>query len=190
MPHKAKIALLVILAIVLVAGAAAAAIAVLHRSKNHSSGPAGSNSQTNPVSLDACNIFTLADAKQALHGDAAGGAMAVTGSSKDVQVSGCSYKLSATNASSANSISASLVEHRPKTAVGIAGNQKIFDTQQAPGVQTVSGYGDKSFWDSQLGQLDVLKGDIWYVLTYGPVAPAGRSLAQTKQLANVLSPKL
>ena len=190
MSRNAKIVLLVILALVFVAEAAVAAVIVLHRSKDHSSGSAGSTSQTNPVSKDACNIFTLADAKQVLHGDAAGGAMAATGSSKDVQVSGCSYKLSSTNASGINILSASLVEHRPKTEAGIASNQKIFNTQQAPGVQTVSGYGNKAFWDSQLGQFNVLKGNIWYVLTYGPAAPAERSLAQTKQLAGVLLPKL
>jgi hypothetical protein len=192
MTHNAKAALLVILALILVAGAAAAAVVALHHTKSHSSGLTPSSSQTNSAAgQDACTIFTLADAKQALSGVVIGGAMAVTGSSKDVQVSGCSYSLSnSTNVSGAAAKTASLIVHRPKTAQGAAGNQRIFNAQQPPSVQPVSGYGDKAFWDGQLGQLNVLKGKVWYVLSYGAAAPADRSLEQTKQLADILAPKL
>lgn len=191
MPHSVKLVLLIVLAVIFTAGAAAGAIIVEHRAEDHSSGPAGSTSQTKPAaSPDACAIFTLADAKQALGGDAVGGAMTVTGSSKDVQVSGCSYDLSSSNIPGAEAKAASLIVHRPETAQGAAGNQNIFNAQQPPGVTPVSGYGDKAFWNGQLGQLDILKDKVWYVLTYGAATPAGRSLEQTRQLADILSPKL
>lgn len=184
MSRNKKIVLLVLLALIFVAEAVVATVIVFHRSKAHDNGSAGSNVQVSTTARrDACSIFTLADAKQALGGEAAGGAMVVTGTSKDVQVSGCSYKSGPANATGKT---ASLVMHLPKSAQGIAGNQKIFDGQQPPGSQLVSGYGDNAYWDAQLGQLNVLKDNTWYVITYGTAAPAGRSLAQTKVLADIL----
>lgn len=192
MSRNAKIALLVILALIFVAEAAVAAVVVLHRSKNHSSGLAGSNAQTKAAfEKDACAIFTLADAKKALDGNVSGGPMSDTGSSQDIQVSGCSYKPGDNTGSTIGvSKTASLIVHHPKTPQGIASNQKIFEIQQPPGNQTETGYGDKSFWDSRLGQLDILKHNNWYILTIGPATPADRSLAQTKLLADILSAKL
>ncbi len=192
MSRKAKIVMLVILALVFVAAAVVAGVVVLHRSNNHSSGASATNSSqtTSPAQREACEIFTLADAKQILNGDVAGGDMEATGTSKDVRVSGCSYKLSSAAALAADTKSASLIAHFPRTSVGIASDQKAFKGPLPPGSTIVGGYGDKAFWDRQLGQLNILKNNIWYVLTYGTAAPADRSLQQTKQLADILAPKL
>lgn len=190
MSRNTKIVLLILLALIFVAEAVVAAVIVFHRSKAHDNG-AGISSQANTTaSKDACAIFTLADAKKVFNGGAAGGAMVATGSSKDVQVTGCSYKPSAAATSGTPAKTASLVVHYPKSAQGIAGNQKIFDSRQAAGSQPVIGYGNKAYWDAQLGQLNVLKNNTWYVITFGTASPADRSLAQTKLLADLLKNNL
>jgi hypothetical protein len=56
--------------------------------------------------------------------------------------------------------------------------------------ESVSGYGDSAYWDAKHGQLDILKNNSWYILTFGPVTPSDRSLEQTKQLADSLIDKL
>ncbi len=142
------------------------------------------------ASKQACDIFTLADAKRLL-GDSAKGGASEESSSSDLAISSCTYmRDSGNNAPVSGSVSASLLMRAPKTTVGIDSNQSQFDRLLPSDTQTVGGYGSAAYWDPQYGRLNILKNNIWYTLNFGPATPSSRTLAQTQQLADLLIDKM
>jgi hypothetical protein len=139
----------------------------------------------------ACKIFTLSDAKKLLGDTAKGGQNSVTTSSKDVDVSTCTYtEDSGSNAPVATHQSATLLARISRTPKGVVSNQSQFGPLKPAGVQDVSGYGDMAFWDAQHGQLNILKNNNWFILSNGPITPADRTLDEAKQLADILINKV
>jgi hypothetical protein len=176
---------------------AAAVVAVLLATKSSKShddkhtSPPTSKTQRKPTAKNACTIFTLADAKQLLGGTAKGGVNPIYDSSTDFDISTCSYTQDqGTNAPVSSRKSATLLIQAPKTDIGIASNQKQFGPLKPSGVQDVSGYGDQAYWDVEHGQLNVLKNNVWYILSYGPTTPSERTLDQAKQLAGLIISKM
>jgi hypothetical protein len=179
--------------------AAAVAIFVAMDNSNDRSGKSTSASSSSPSSStnqtfkpkQACNVFSLADAKQVLGDSAKGGATTNNTSSDDLELSTCSYTQdSGSNVPVSASKSASLLVRAPKTGAGITSNQAQFGYLKPADSQHVAGYGDNAYWDPQYGQLNILKHNAWYILSYGPVTPAARTLDQTKQLADILIDKM
>lgn len=182
-----------LLAIILVAAAVAAVILAAKNSKSPSNKISNTPVATNknPSPKDACTIFTLADAKQLLGDTAKGGSNPIFESSSDFDVSTCTYTQDqGANAPVSSKKSATLQVQAPKTAVGIASNQKEFGPFKPAGVQDVAGYGDLAYWDPEHGQMNILKDNIWYTLSYGPTTPSERTLDQAKQLADLLISKM
>jgi hypothetical protein len=183
------------IAIVLVA---AAAVAIVFAAKNSKSHDDNTNNQTavkaentSLPSKNACTVFTLADAKQLLGGTAKGGVNPVFSSTAEFDVSTCVYNQGqAVNAASASRNSATLLMQFPKTDTAVASNQKEFGLFKPGSVQDVAGYGDAAFWDVEHGQLNILKNNTWYIVSYGPSTPSNRTLDQTKQLADMLIGKM
>jgi hypothetical protein len=136
----------------------------------------------------ACIIFKLADAKQVLGDNAKGGSNPIyDGPQGNLDVSSCNYTQdSGSNAPVTSSKSASLLVRAPKTAAGITSNQNQFGPLKPADSQQVSGYGDNAYWDPQLGQLNILKNNTWYILSNGPITPSARTLDQAKTLADIL----
>lgn len=146
---------------------------------------------TSPSVKKACAIFTLADAKKLLGDTAKGGENGAPISSADLAVSTCTYTQDAgNNVPVSTSPSATLLVQLPQTPRGITSNRNQFGPLRPDSVQPVNGYGDSAYWDPQYGQLDILKNNAWYILSYGPITPADRTLAQTEQLANILINKM
>jgi hypothetical protein len=171
------------LGIILVLAAGIGIFLAADNSHNHNSAKkttkqiAASQPAAKPKAKSACSIFTLADAKQVLGDTAKGGSVNDENSSDDLTVSSCSYTQdSGANVPVSSGKTAGLLVRAPKTGSG--------DTQD------VSGYGDSAYWDPQLGQLNILKNNTWYILSNGPVTPASRTLDQAKQLADLLISKM
>lgn len=140
-----------------------------------------------PTVKNACTIFTLADAKQLLGDTAKGGLTPIFDSSTDFDVSTCTYTQDqGANTPVASKKSATLLIQAPKTDIGIASNQKEFGPFKPPGVQDLSGYGEQAYWDTEHGQINILKNNIWYILSFGPNTPSQRTLDETRQLADIL----
>jgi len=182
----------------LIIAALVAIILVINNSKDHNSAKkttADTNATVNekkPTYKTACAIFSLADAKQLLGDTAKGGATNNQTSSDDLAVSSCSYSQDAganVPISSSNK-SASLLVRAPKTSAGNRSNQNEFGPLKPAEAQPVNGYGDSAYWDAQYGQLNILKNNTWYILSYGPITPASRTLGQTQQLADILISKM
>lgn len=149
------------------------------------------------VAVDACDVLTETAAKQVLgdvvkKGETAGHAA----SSDDLSVSNCSYdhKTVTTGPALAQAQSADVVgvlARAAKTKAGADSNKGQFTTAKPAGVQDVSGYGDKAFWNPQYGQLNILKGNNWYIISHytGLNATKG-TLEQAKQLADAINNNL
>lgn len=182
--------------LVLVALAAAGVIMAITKA-NDKSDKSGQNSAQKPASSptfakrQACSIFTLAEAKQALGDSAKGGENTGDTSSDDLSVSTCSYTQdSGSNVPVSSSNSATLLVRAPKTGAGITSNESQFGPLKPANSQHVSGYGDNAYWDPQYGQLNILKHNTWYILSNGPITPSSRTLDQAKQLADILINKM
>jgi hypothetical protein len=183
-----------LLALILVAAAAAAIAGAVKSSKSHddkASDTTASTAKKPPAAKSACDIFTLADAKLLLGSTAKGGENGMAASTNDLAVSTCTYTQdTGSSASVSSNKSATLLVRSPKTDKGAASNQNEFGALEPAGVQNVSNYGDSAYWDAEHGQLNILKNKTWYILSYGPVTPADRTLDQAKQLADILINKL
>ncbi len=184
------------LAAILVLAAAAALAIIFMSSKDHDDKQAATpQSQTVDHSTafpkrQACSIFTLANAKQVLGDSAKGGQSTGNSSSGDLDVSTCTYTQPAASLPVSASKAASLLVRVPKSGAGTTSNQNQFGPLKPSDSQPVTGYGDNAYWSPQYGQLNILKNNTWYILSYGPVMPASRTLDHTKQLADLLINKM
>jgi hypothetical protein len=181
-----------LLALILVAGAAVAVVFATKHSKSHddksNNNPTAVKAEhTTATTKNACTIFTLADAKQLMGDTAKGGSNPIFDSSKDFDVSTCTYTQDqGANAPVSSRKSATLLVQAPKTDIGTASNQKEFGPLKPGGVQDIPGYGDQAYWDPGHGQLNILKKNVWYIVSYGPSTPSDRTLGQTRQLADMI----
>jgi hypothetical protein len=183
---------------ILLIGLVAAGVVAINKTSDHNSET--NTSQTSSInstqsaaqsSKQACKIFTLSEAKQVLGDSAKGGESSGSTSSDDLAVSTCAYiQASSDNTPIASSKSASLLVRAPKTGTGSASNQNQFKRLLPADAQTVAGYGQAAYWDPQFGQLNILKGNTWYVISSGPITPDSRTLDEAKQLADLLIDKM
>jgi hypothetical protein len=182
-----------LLAVILAAAAVAAVVIATRTSKSHDD-KASTASQTPIKKLapkEACDIFSLADAKMLLGDSAKGGDNGQEPSSGDLAVSTCTYtQNTGSNAPTSTAKSATLVRREPKTPQGITSNHNEFGPLKPAQVEDVAGYGDSAYWDSPHGQLNILKNDVWYIISYGPTTPGDRTLDQAKQMADILINKM
>jgi len=196
--------LLLVGAGVVIAGAGAAVII----SKNNDNSVKVTNTSTGQsqniktgdnalISVDACDVLTETVAKQVLgEGASKGDTSAGNASSDDVSVSNCTYTFKTVTSGSAlaqaqSTTATGLLVRAAKTKAGAEGNKAVFGSSRPAGVQDVSGYGDKAYWNPTYGQLNILKGNNWYILShYTGVNPAQGTLDQAKQLADALKNNL
>lgn len=132
----------------------------------------------------ACDILSLDDAKK-LFGD---DNVTITpedntgAQSNDIGVSSCSYIDKSMKA-------ATILVRSAKTDAGQASNKAQFTQKRPPNTQDVSGYGEGAYWNLQLAQLNILKGNTWYILSYGAPNINQRTLGETEQMAKLISGK-
>jgi len=142
------------------------------------------------IAVDACDVLTENVAKQIL-GDGAtkGDTSAGNVSSDAVSVSNCIYSVKIDpNATKANNTKGvSVLARGAKTQIGADSNKAQFGSAKPTGVQDVSGVGDQAFYNPKFGQLNVLKGSNWYIVSnYSGGATTGTIESDT-QLAKLLN---
>lgn len=145
------------------------------------------------VSVDACDILTSTIAKQIL-GDAAVKSIAPASqiSTKDVSISDCVYtaRIDPSGAvSTSNTKGVNVLVRAAKTSAGVESNKSQFGSNKPAGVQDVDVIGDAAFFNPQYGQLNILKGGNWYIVTnYSGTAGVG-TMESDKQLADLIELK-
>lgn len=132
------------------------------------------------VKVNACDVLTESAAKQVLGADAKKGDVSnYDTSSSDVSVSQCIY--------TAPSKGASILARAAKTKTGADSNKAMFGDQKPAGATDVSGIGDKAYFTSDLHQLNVLKGNNWYIVSNYTGLPRNATVETDSQLAKLLN---
>ncbi len=147
------------------------------------------------VAVDACNVLTDQAAKQLLGEAAVKGAVPPSvGATGDISVSNCTYYTKSDTGSimeqAASKKTASVLARSAKTKTGADSNKVSFTSGKPADSQDVTGYGDKAFWSPKMGQLNILKGNNWYILTYYTGTKPNGVLDQVKQLADAIANNL
>ncbi len=151
-------------------------------SSTSSSNESTSSSSSKYKIVNACEVFTLADAQAVLGSSAqAGTSDGSATESDDISVSTCTY--------TAPGIAATLLARSAKTADGTTSNNGQFATLPSTGTD-VQGYGDKAYWDSAYGQLNILKNNNWYILSNGPIRAENNTVESAKKLADQIISRL
>jgi hypothetical protein len=138
------------------------------------------------VAVDACDVLTASAAQQILGAGATkGDTSAGNVSSDDLSVSNCVYTVrTGATPSSANSVG--LLARAAKSSTGAASNQAQFGSAKPAGAQDVSGIGDKAYYSPAYKQLNVLKGNNWYIVTNSVGSVTNATLESDTQLAKLL----
>ncbi len=133
----------------------------------------------------ACDLLTQEVAKSVLGSVAGEAGPAQDNRSADIALSSCVRANNVARLDQARS--ASLIMRVARTETGSQSNAAAFEPAALPGgAQSVSGYGDKAFWNPTLGQLSILDDHNWYVLSIGPTNPAKHTLADAEKLADAI----
>ncbi len=145
-----------------------------------------SNVQLRPVA--ACDILTETIAKAAI-GDNLSDTPPASGSSSsdDLSVTNCTYTTKADASTTPIKISGvSLLVRSALTTVGIESNKQAFISSRPDDAQDISDIGDQAFYSAKYRQLNVLKGNNWYILMIYKDNAINSSLTSTKALAQKL----
>jgi hypothetical protein len=185
-----------VIGLILIVLGIAAVVAILITKNNDDE---TANMQKTPAAspyktVNSCQAFTLADAKKIL-GDTAkkSSGTSLNASSKDTAVSTCIYGQDSSTVpinKAQNLKTATLLSRSPKTAIGKQSNLDQFGKSKPAGVQDVSGIGEKAFWSPTYGQLNVLKDNVWVIISTGSSAPSTHSLDDAKKMAGLIVPNL
>lgn len=182
-----------VIVLALITGAVVVGIVAInsHRQSDKKSTLSAQTTNKPSPANKACAIFTLPLAKDLLGDTVKGGASATDSASQDMSVTSCSYSQTGNTAQTVSARQlAALTVNQPLTQDGITSNLNQFDRRKPAGVQDVTGYGDGAYWDPQHGQLNILKNNDWYVLSYGSPTPTDRSLDDAKKMADLLIVRL
>lgn len=152
-----------------------------------SSGSSSASSDKKLIALKACELLTLAEAKQLMGESATEGSNTSPTSSKDINVDTCSYINNATSVPAIRTVT--IMARSALTNDGIDSNKQAFEASGAAnqsGAVAVEGYGDKAFWDPTTHQLAILNGSTWIGIVYGGTNPANNTLDDAKKVADLI----
>jgi hypothetical protein len=171
----------------LIAGIIAAIIVVgggAYLTTHKPSSNSGNNS-SQFVAKKACDLLTLTDAKNILGANtkSSNAASKISTSSSDTAVSTCAY--------SNSTITATVLVRAALNTTGTVSNTNGFTQDKAAYKGSdVSGVGDKAYYNTDLGQLEILKGHHLIFVTTGGLMPADHSQSQATQIAQVVLKKV
>ena len=175
-----------IVAIIVVVGGGVAAWGLLGK-KESSTSTDSSQASFSAKIIDACKVLTPEIAAQYLgETPETSDTPSTDASSDDINVSNCAYSTKFVIGQPASLRSASLLARSAKTQAGADSNKSVFIDQRPAGAETISGYGNDAFWTPLMGQLNILKGDNWYIVQVGGTSPTSRTLADAKKLADLV----
>ncbi|MEO7944005.1 MAG: hypothetical protein ABIR34_11435 [Marmoricola sp.] len=137
----------------------------------------------------ACEVLTQEVAKSLLGGVSDESSPVRDTGNADVRVSTCVRTTPVADLHKAQSVS--LLMRVAKSETGATSNEAVFGPGSLPKRgQDVSGYGEKAFWNPDLGQLNILNEGNWYVLASGPIDPKKHTLTETEKLADAILDRL
>lgn len=154
---------------------------VLFVVKNNTSAPSPGD-VSNYKLYNACEMLTEQEASEVLGANAMKGDEAAPVSSDDLKVTSCTYNNGVGNAQ--DIVSTTLLVRSPLTDAGAASNRNGLEDGTIVGNVPVEGYGDKAVWNPDTGQLNVLKDNTWFIISYGKAQPTSHSLDDVKKLAD------
>lgn len=145
--------------------------------------------QGNYKYVDACTVLDRVEAEAQLgpgakKGDGAGG----NANSDDIAVSSCVYYTTSTTTNSYKAVT--LLARSAKTKAGAESNISNFRDLKPPNVIDVPGFADAAFWSPEYGQMHVLAGDNWYIISTGSSRASERKQADAQALVTRLQPNL
>lgn len=183
-----KVVIGVIVAVLVVGGGAAYFLL----SGNKTAGDSVTTSAQKPnaalKAVKACDVFTLAEAKQLMGESATVGSNTSPASSDDINVDNCSYVNNATSIAAIRT--ATVMVRSALTDDGLQSNKEAFEAGGAAnpsGATAVEGYGEKAYWDPATHQLAVLKDNMWLGIIYGGTNPTNNTLEDAKKLADFVA---
>jgi len=155
--------------------------------KDKTDKPAAASPHTPPpaatyIALDACELFTEAEAKAILGAAATKGPSTDSTRTNDLKVSNCSYTNNATIVKDIRTIT--VVVRGPLTETGAKSNKTVFGAGKPVGTETVSGYGTEAYYVKATGQFNILKDDNWIMITSGSPNPIQHTVADAKLVAD------
>ena len=179
--------IIAIVAVVIVFGGGIGAYFLIANPKSSTS--SGSSSSSTPLSsVTACDVLTDTVAKSIIGDDTSKPAGSVGDiSTTDIAVTTCSYttNIHTTSTSIPKSSGVSVLARIAKTEAGAANNKEQF-TNKPANVQVVKDIGDAAFYNPDFRQLNVLKGNNWYIVTYYVDTITNSTIDTDKQLAQAL----
>jgi hypothetical protein len=138
--------------------------------------------------VDACSVLTPDIAKQTLGSNITKASTPnSTVSSSDITVSTCSYISNAVPTgdvvATPKSSGVWLIVRSAKSAAGADSNKAQFLSDKPSNVKPIDGLGDGAFYNDQFRQLNVLKGNNWYIITAYKDSVLNGSLDSNKAVA-------
>ncbi len=133
---------------------------------------------------NACDLFTPAEAKELLGEHKINSNVNTPIVSGNAATSRCGYTDG--NPDTDNMVVAAIIVRSAVNDKGIEKNKNDFAANKpASGTVDVSDLGDSAYFNKQLGQLNILSGRNWIILSYGiGSAPETNTLSSAMELAN------
>jgi hypothetical protein len=153
-------------------------------SRSSEANPAPPSPTNTPV--DACEKFTLEDARQVI-GDSAqvvNSEDTAPRETNDIKITICTYR------AAPGLKSASLLVRVAKTTEGSSQDEAQFGPNRPVNAVNVPDLGDSAYWNSDFAELHILKGTTWYVITAGPPSATERKMEDAVNMAKLLNNKL
>ena len=137
--------------------------------------------------VKACDMVTLAEAKELLGSGALNSVNETPVVEKDTAISRCGYTDG--NAMTDQMMVAAIIVRSGVNDDGVEQNKAQFAAgkPKKAGIESVEGVGDEAYYNSELGQLNVLRGRDWFILSYGLGSdPLANTLDDAKKLAHAV----
>jgi hypothetical protein len=132
----------------------------------------------------ACDVLTVAIARQILGPDAMTGTAPPSASTSSVSVTNCSYY------SPKSTKAVTILARSALDQDGAASNAAQFGSSLPSGATKVKGLGDDAYWNPAFRQLNVLKHNNWYILTAGSLNPKERKISDAESFARLIEGRL
>jgi len=132
----------------------------------------------------ACDVFTLQDANAVLGSGTTQTPSHTDSVTAQKAVTTCLYSYDP--GSFSDLISASVLLQ----GATAASTKQSFSDARPDNAQTVTGYGDQAFWDPNLGQLQILKGQYWVIIAAGSGPLTQRDQDLPHKIADIIVKRL
>lgn len=146
------------------------------------------NTQQEPgfVTLEACEAFQLAQAKELLGDDAV-----IARPSAEVSFPGQPFITSYCQYESADGGQTIKVRIRSvRNADELEAAQLTFQLLMKSSTTPITAYGDYAYWEASPGRINILKGTQWIAVSMGPTVEKDTSIEGAKKVADIIWQRL